>query len=95
MAVLPDNLRQALQVQTHILRLKGSVAAKQWRADGERGVAIYAALQELLTKGKVRKDKNGRLVVMGVVGGKGYRSILEKEEDLPVLVSLFRDRKVK
>ena len=92
--ILPDRLMTALKVQTRILRLKGSVAWKQQKSPGDRSVALYAILQTLLDTGKRCRDRewDGKIVVQGHVNGKGYRSVLEKEENVPVLVSLFHLR---
>ena len=91
-AILPDRLRDALQVQSRILRLKASVARKQKNASGDRGAALYAILQTLLDKGKRRRrqERYGRIVIDGKVQAKSYRAVLEREDGLPVLVSLHR-----
>ena len=91
-AILPDVLRDALQVQSRILRLKASVARKQKNASGDRRAALYAILQTLLDKGqrRQRKERYGRVVIDGQVQAKSYRAVLEPEDGLPVLVSLHR-----
>lgn len=91
-AILPDALRDGLQTQTRILRLKASVARKQKKSSGVRGVALYAALQTILDEGCRRRseERRGRIVMDGRVKEKSYRAVLDTEDNLPVLISLHR-----